>query len=131
MTANVTVSTAKLLISLPLFVTGEPAPTLAPRSKPESLTVRPELNESPAVLNITLTEPGLFSAEKEALPLVAETVKYCTPEFAPVDGVSSSKFTDSTSAGGVPDIVSVMVLPKVLPMVGLMLPLVPAIEMVV
>jgi len=131
MTVNVTVSTAKLLISLPLFVTGKPAPTFAPRSKPESLTVRPELNESPALLNITLTEPGLFSVEKEALPLVAETVKYCTPEFAPVDGVSSSKFTDSTSAGGVPDIVSVMVLPKVLPIVGLIEPLVPVIEMVV
>ena len=83
MTVNVTVSTAKLLISLPLFVTGEPAPTFAPRSKPESLTVRPELNESPAVLNISLTEPGLFSVEKEALPLVAETVKYCTPELCP------------------------------------------------
>lgn len=131
MTVNVTVSTARLLISLPLFVTGKPAPTFAPRSKPESLTLRPELNKSPAVLNITLTEPGLFSVEKEAPPLVAETVKYCTPEFAPVDGVSSSKFTDSTSAGGVPDIVSVMVVSKVLPMVGLMLPLVPAIEMVV
>src|SRR4029077_20316305 len=131
MTANVTVSTAKLLISLPLFVTGKPAPTFAPRSKPESLTVRPELNESPALLNITLTEPGLFSVEKEALPLVAETVKYCTPEFAPVDGVSSSKFTDSTSAGGVLDIVGVRVLPKVLPIVGLIEPLVPVIEMVV
>ena len=131
MTVNVTVSTAKLLILLPLFVTGEPVPTFAPRSKLGSLTVRPELNESPAVLNITLTEPGLFNVGKDALPLVAETVKYCTPELAPVIGVSSNKFTDSTSAGGVPDIVSVMALPKVLPMVGLIEPLVPVIEMVV
>ena len=74
---------------------------------------------------------ALSDCGKEVLPLRKYTVKLAAAELFPVSGVSSSKSTPATSAGGVPLIVRVIWLSKKFVVDRLMLPLVPVMEIVV